>query len=86
VSIMITNIAGPSETLHLAGHPLEDVLVWAPVTGSLALGVTLFSYAGNLRIGVGADARVVPEPRTLVDAIARELGALAGLDSTAPHA
>ena len=44
------------------------MLVWAPVPGDVALGVTMLSYAGSMRMGVSADARVVSDPRALVTA------------------
>lgn len=67
-SMLLTNVPGPTETLHLLGRRLTSVLVWAPVSGDVALGVTMLSYAGSMRMGVSADARVVSDPRALVTA------------------
>ena len=41
-----------SERLSFAGAPIDGVLVWAPCSGSLGLTVSIFSYAGEVTIGV----------------------------------
>lgn len=70
-SLLLTNVPGPAEHLHLLGRRLSSVLVWAPVSGNIALGVTLLSYAGSIRLGVSADARVIEDPRAIVEAFER---------------
>lgn len=67
-SMLLTNVPGPAEALHLLGRRLSSVLVWAPVSGDVALGVSMMSYAGSMRMGVSADARVVADPRSIVTA------------------
>lgn len=67
-SLLLTNVPGPTEPLHLLGKRLSSVLVWAPVSGDVALGVTLLSYAGSMRMGVSSDARVVKDPEAIVAA------------------
>lgn len=67
-SLLITNVPGPTEHLSLLGRRLSSVLVWAPVSGDVALGVTLLSYAGSMRMGVSSDARVVADPEGIVAA------------------
>lgn len=72
-SVMITDVAGPPVPLHLEGHGIADFLVWAPVSGSLALSISILSYAGRVRVTVGADEHVIPDPQSLADAIGEEL-------------
>lgn len=67
-SMLLTNVPGPSDTLHMLGRELKSILVWAPVSGDVALGVSMLSYAGTMRMGVSADARVVSDPREIVTA------------------
>jgi diacylglycerol O-acyltransferase len=83
-SVMITNVAGPPAQLHLEGHPVATMAVWAPVSGALAVGISVMSYAGALRLGVVADPGVLPDPARLVDAIGAELDALARITRPAP--
>lgn len=75
-SMLLTNVPGPSDTLHMLGRKLTSLLVWAPVSGDVALGVSMLSYAGSMRMGVSADARVVGDPREIVARFEEELGGL----------
>jgi diacylglycerol O-acyltransferase / wax synthase len=52
------------------------VLVWAPAAGSVAMSFSIFSYAGEVTIGVMADRNLVPEPGEIVDALSQEAAAL----------
>lgn len=81
-SLVVTNVPGPKERLTLAGKTIESIMVWVPQSGRLGLGVSLLSYAGEVRIGVGADAGVVPDPGAFVADIVREVAALAPVVSS----
>lgn len=76
-TFMITNVPGPPEALHLAGRRLDSMMVWAPVSGHIGIGMSLLSYAGHVRLGVASDARRVSEPERIVQAFERELARLA---------
>ena len=67
-TMLLTNVPGPTDALHMLGRRLSSVLVWAPVSGDVALGVSMLSYAGTMRMNVSADARVVREPGLIVKA------------------
>ena len=77
-SFMITNVPGPPMGLHLAGRALADLLVWAPVAGHIGTGISLVTYAGQVRIGIAADAGLVPDPFELAKAFEAEVEALLG--------
>lgn len=62
-SLVVTNVPGLRHRLSLAGAPLRGVLVWAPCSGSIAMSVSVFSYAGKVTVGFLADASLVPEPQ-----------------------
>ncbi|MCE9575529.1 MAG: WS/DGAT domain-containing protein [Deltaproteobacteria bacterium] len=83
-SLMITNVPGPRSALHLDGARVTEMGVWAPVSGSIGLGVSILSYAGAVRIGIAADARRVPDPAELAAAIAREVLVLASAGGPRP--
>jgi diacylglycerol O-acyltransferase len=76
VSFVMTNVPGPERTLYLAGRELEGVMFWVPQSGRVGLGISIFSYAGSLRIGVACDAHLVPDPELLVAKFHEELEAL----------
>ena len=51
---------------------------------TLGLGVSLFSYAGQVTVGVASDAERVPDPGAIVAAFQDELDALASRGSLSP--
>jgi WS/DGAT/MGAT family acyltransferase len=71
-----TNVIGPREPRYLAGAEVTGVLGWVPGSGRQTLGVSIFSYAGSVRIGFKADAAAVPDPERLVDLVQDELESL----------
>jgi hypothetical protein len=48
-----------------------------PQSGKVGLGVSIFSYAGQVTVGVSVDAGLVPDPHRLVSGFRDELRALA---------
>jgi hypothetical protein len=74
-SLMVTNVPGPPARIHLAGKALESAIVWAPVSGSIGLGVSMLSYGGAVRLGVATDARVIPDPEAIVAGFEAEIAA-----------
>lgn len=75
-SLVLTNVPGPREALHLGGVKIARVMFWVPQAARLGLGVSIFSYAGQVTIGIIADAHVLPHPETMVTAIDDEMAAL----------
>jgi hypothetical protein len=75
-SLVLTNVPGPREPLHLGGVKIARVMFWVPQAARLGLGVSIFSYADQVTIGVIADAHVLPHPETMVSAIDDEMAAL----------
>lgn len=75
-SAIVTNVAGPEEVVHLHGHEVRSLMVWAPVSGSIGLGLSLLSYADTLRLGVATDALRVSDPESIVRAFEQEIDAL----------
>jgi diacylglycerol O-acyltransferase len=76
---VMTNVRGPEERLYLAGAPLEALLAWVPKAGGLGIGVSILSYAGQVRLGVITDAGLVPEPEIIVAGFQDEFDALLAL-------
>lgn len=68
-----TNIPGPREALYLAGKPLRDLFFWVPQAGRVGIGISICSYAGRIRLGVGTDAGLVPDPEVVVEGFHEEL-------------
>jgi hypothetical protein len=76
-SAVMTNVPGPQESLHMKGRHLKTVMPWVPRAGHVGLGVSIFSYDGEVRIGVACDAGLVPDPDPIVDGFMREFDRLA---------
>jgi diacylglycerol O-acyltransferase / wax synthase len=73
---VMTNVPGPREPVYFAGTPVRGVLVWAPRSGSVPISVAIFSYAGEITVGLMVDAGLVPDPDRIVAAFEREAAAL----------
>jgi hypothetical protein len=56
-------------------------MFWVPQAGKVGLGVSIFSYAGQVTVGVSVDAGLVPDPHRLVRAFHDELSTLSAVSA-----
>jgi WS/DGAT/MGAT family acyltransferase len=83
---VMTNVPGPREQIYLAGSPLSGMMFWVPQSARLGLGVSILSYAGQVRIGVATDAGLIPDPDAIISAFQDEMrAALAGYGGDEPE-
>lgn len=82
---VMTNVPGPKRTVYLAGSPVRTVLVWAPTSGHVGMSVSIFSYRGEVTVGLMVDAALIPDPRSIAEHLERELRAMAELPATGSH-
>ena len=75
-SLVVSSLAGPKTALDLAGQPLGAVVIWAPAAATVGLSITLFGYAGAIRLGVLTDSAVIDHPEQLVVAFQAALDEL----------
>lgn len=75
---VVTNVPGPREVVTILGQPLRDLMFWVPQSGRLALGISLISYAGTVRVGVACDAAIIPDPERIVAGFEQALVARVG--------
>jgi WS/DGAT/MGAT family acyltransferase len=76
-SVVMTNVAGPKDTLYLAGVPIERIMFWVPHPGrELGMGISILSYRGTATLSVIADAHLVPDPETITARFSREFAAM----------
>ncbi|HET9944804.1 MAG TPA: wax ester/triacylglycerol synthase family O-acyltransferase [Actinomycetes bacterium] len=73
---VVTNVPGPREPVWLADARVTRIVFWVPQAGSVGLGVSILSYAGDVTVGVAADHNLVPEPGELTTAVRTEIDAL----------
>ena len=70
---VMTNVPGPREEIFLAGKAMRSMMFWVPQSAKLGLGVSILSYAGQVRLGVATDAGLVPDPETIIEAFQEEM-------------
>ncbi len=75
-SLVATNVPGPTRALSFAGRPVRDVMFWVPHPAKFAVGISILSYAGRVRVGVRTDTAVVADPSSITRAFEEELAAM----------
>lgn len=73
---VMTNVRGPQEQLYMAGSPLDALMAWVPTTGRMGVGISVLSYAGEVRLGVLTDEGLAPDPETIITEFHAEFEAL----------
>ena len=73
VTAVVTNVPGPRHPVLLAGHRVARIAFWVPQTGDVGVGISVFSYAGRVSVGVALDAGLNVDPSALAQAIEAEL-------------
>lgn len=71
-SVVISNVPGPREPLYLCGKRILEMHFWVPQSGSIGLGISILSYAGEVHFGLIADAGLIADPHRIVDAFGAE--------------
>jgi diacylglycerol O-acyltransferase len=77
-SLVLTNVMGPTRPLYMAGSRLRQMTFWEPETGGLGVGVSIYSYAGEITVAAISDRNLVEKPQLLTTEVMR---AFADLES-----
>jgi diacylglycerol O-acyltransferase / wax synthase len=88
-TLVASNVPGPQAPLHLCGERISEMYFWVPQGGSMGVGVSILSYAGQVFFGIVADRNLLPVPAAVVDRFGPEferllLGATVGLLALRP--
>jgi WS/DGAT/MGAT family acyltransferase len=75
-SLVASSLRGPEQPLLLAGVPITQLLFWVPQAGSIGVGVSMFTYCGQVQYGVIADRHLIAEPGRLVGLVQAEFDRL----------
>jgi WS/DGAT/MGAT family acyltransferase len=81
-SLILTNVPGPTQPVYFAGTRVAGVVPWVPAGGSIGLGVSLFSYADRVTVGLRADAGLGCDLDAIIDAFEEELDKLAAMSTS----
>jgi WS/DGAT/MGAT family acyltransferase len=64
-SMLVTNVPGPQMEIYIAGRALKRMIFWVPQPAGWGLGLSIFSYNGEIILGVAADAGLIPDPEVI---------------------
>ena len=73
VSLIVSNVPGPVETMTMMGDPVDKILFAPPLVGDTGLAVSLFSYNGSLKMTVMSDESIMKSPRELIECFENEV-------------
>ena len=90
-SAVVSNVPGPQSPLYLCGQRISEMYFWVPQSGSIGLGISILSYAGQVHFGMISDRRVLDAPGPVVERFAPEfekllLAATMGVLANRPRA
>jgi WS/DGAT/MGAT family acyltransferase len=71
-----TNVPGPQQPLYMAGSRIREMMFWVPQTGSIGLGLSILSYNGKVHFGLISDAKLIPDPRAVIQRFGAEFDKL----------
>ncbi|MGH0036380.1 MAG: wax ester/triacylglycerol synthase family O-acyltransferase [Myxococcota bacterium] len=63
-----SNVPGPPFETYVCGAKIERFMPFGPLAGA-AINVTVFSYAGQMDLGIASDPAAVSEPELLVECL-----------------
>lgn len=82
INLIISNVAGPTSVLSIAGAQLEAIYSVGPILEGVGLNITMWSYLGRMNFGLLSCPRLVPDLWDLADGLADALSELAGAVDT----
>ncbi|KAA1175777.1 wax ester/triacylglycerol synthase family O-acyltransferase [Marinobacter salinexigens] len=65
-SAVLTNVPGPKEALYLAGSKVTQPMFWVPQSGTIGIGMSIFSYAGTVQFGITVDKAIQADPDAMM--------------------
>lgn len=75
-SILFTNVPGPRRLVEIGGVKVDSLHFFAPADGHAGVVVGLFSYGGQIALGVAGDKGRITHPSQFVAFLSEELDAL----------
>ena len=65
-SAVMTNVPGPQRPLYLGGSEVKQIMFWVPQAHDVGVGVSIFSFNGQVQFGLITDAALVPDPQSII--------------------
>jgi len=76
---VLTNVPGPRQPLYFSGEKIRNTMFWVPKIGRVGLGISIFSYAGTVTVGIVSDEKRVPDPASILEGFETDFNALLNL-------
>ena len=76
VSTIVSNVPGPDFPLYIAGGKLESLYPMGPLLVGMSTNITVFSFNGQLQIGVMSCPDTIPEPHLIAEGMEDALAEL----------
>jgi diacylglycerol O-acyltransferase len=83
-SAVLSNTPGPREPVYFAGSKIAGVVPWVPAAGTIGTGIDMMSYNGGVTVSLQVDARLIPDPETIIADYEREIETLRQLKPAKP--
>ena len=65
--MLLSNVPGPQSEISIAGAKVDFLTCWPPQKDNIGLGVSMTSYNGTVRVGVGSDHAILENPKELAN-------------------
>ncbi len=69
---VVSNVPGPQAPLYMCGQRVSEMYFWVPQSGTIGLGISILSYAGQVYFGMISDRKLVKVPDEVVARFAPE--------------
>ena len=64
---VFSNVQGPQGMLSVRGSRMKYAIFFPPLKEHIGIGLSIFSYAGQVIVGVQSDVSVLPDPEMVVE-------------------
>ena len=68
IDLVTSNVPGSPHTVYCSGAKIDTMVGFGPLSGA-ATNVTLFSYDGELQLGINTDRAAIPDPELFVECL-----------------
>jgi diacylglycerol O-acyltransferase len=68
MNVVVSNVPGPKEQIHIAGYPVTGLFSVGPLYDGCGLNITVWSYRDQLNAGVLSATNLVPAPQMVTEA------------------
>ena len=72
-ALVLSNVPGPLNELEITSNKVETIIPWPPLISDTSMTVSVFSYAGYVRVALLTDEAVLSQPRKLTERFLQEV-------------